>query len=166
MPYFDNETSLLKYSSTSGGKVISRDFKDKTILYKSEIITLVDEDFYRDGDNSSMEYKFDVDMIIITNMDNEYLIHSYQSDVIEVSNYNPKPKYETFTDEDIKYTTPSKIRKLSDIENEFKDKVITNDVFWHWYNIVKFSNIKEMIFRMKKMAKVIWAKQKPVYFKR
>ena len=166
MPYFDNETSLLKYSSTSGGKVISRDFKDKTILYKSEIITLIDKDFYRDGKYSSMEYTFDVNMIIITNIDNEYFIHSYHSDIIEVSNYNPKPMFDTFDDEEIIYNTPFKIRKLSDIENEFKDKVIENNVFWHWYNIVKSSNIKEIIFRMKKMAKVLWVKQKPVNFKR
>jgi hypothetical protein len=64
-------------NSTNGDKIVSRDFNTSDIVFRIEIITLTDSDFYRDGKNSCMEYLIKTNMFIITKIDSDFIIHIY-----------------------------------------------------------------------------------------
>jgi hypothetical protein len=117
-------TNLLNYSSASGNEIISKNFNNKTIVYKTEISHLIDEDFYRDGDNSSMEYTFEIELIIITN---EYSIHSYLSEPIHISSYKLIDKFDTFDSKDIKYNNKSTIISLIELKKRLNHLLNEND---------------------------------------
>ena len=116
MPY---NTKLLNYSSASGNEIISRNF-----VYKTEIAHLIDEDFYRDGDNSSMEYTFEIELLFITN---EYSIHSYFSKPIHTSCYTLIDKFDSFDSKEIEYNDASSIITLEALEEKLNKLLNKND---------------------------------------
>jgi hypothetical protein len=76
MSHFNEDYEILPFS-TNGDNIVSRDFNDKNIVFRIEIITLVDEDFYRDGENSGYDLTYETTMNIITTEGDDYSFHTY-----------------------------------------------------------------------------------------
>jgi len=99
MFYYQQEYEILPMS-TNGNKIVSRDFKEKNIVFRAEVITLVDEDFYRDGENSGYDLTYETKMIIITKEGEDYLFHFYLGGCVSTfsrwyrKNMNDFAKYE------------------------------------------------------------------------
>jgi hypothetical protein len=66
----NNDTHILQ--TINGTHIIDRDFKGKNIIFRVEIATCIDENFYRDGENSGFDYTFEINMYLITKSDNNY----------------------------------------------------------------------------------------------
>ena len=154
MSYLFNDTKIIPIT-INGYTIIKRDFKDKNIIFRVEIATCIDQDFYRDGENSGYDYTFDISMYVITKSDNDYTFYTYNSKEIEAFSRRLN-KFDAFDNEKIIYFDNNNIT-LSELENmELKD----NNNWWSKYNIAKMSGDKDLFIRMRILAKKIWKQRK------
>jgi len=154
MNYYSNDNKILP-NTINGDTIIERDFQGKNIIYRVEIATCIDENFYRDGENSGFDYTFDISMYVITKLDNDYTFYIYNSNEIEVFSRRLN-KFNAFDNEKIIYFDNNNIT-LSELENmELKD----NNNWWSKYNIAKISGDKDLFIRMRILAKKIWKQRK------
>ena len=155
MTYFSDDIKILP-NTINGDTIIKRDFGDKNIIYRVEIATCTDEDFYRDGENSGYDYIFDINMYVITKSDNDYTFYKYCSNEIETFSRKLN-KFDTFDYEEIIYSDNNYNIKLSELETvEQKD----NNIWWSIYNVAKMVGDKELFIRMRIIAKNIWKQRK------
>ena len=146
----NNDTCILQ--TINGTKIIDRDFKEKNIIFHVEIATCVDENFYRDGENSGYDYTFEIYMYLITKSDENYTFHVYKANEIETFSRRLK-KFDSIDFEEVIYSDNKYIITLSELETNLpKD----NNTWWALYNVTKMSEDKELQVRMKTIAKNIF----------
>jgi hypothetical protein len=147
----NNNTHILK--TNNGTHIIDSDFKRKNIIFHVEIATCVDENFYRDGDNSGFDYTFEVNMYLITKLDNNYTFHIYKSNEIETFSrkYN---KFYSLDYEKIIYSGKNDNITLSELESNLPNN--NDNIWWSLYNVAKMTEDQELLSRMKIIAKNIW----------
>ena len=149
-----DDTHILK--TINGTKIIDRDFKGENIIFHVEIATCVDENFYRDGENSGYDYTFQINMYLITKSDENYTFHVYNSGEIETFSRRLN-KFSCIDDEEVIYSGKNYNITLTELETNLpKD----NNTWWSLYNVVKMTEDKELLFRMKTIAKNIWKQKK------
>jgi hypothetical protein len=155
MSYLFDDIKILP-NTINGDTIIKRDFKDKNIIFRVEIANCIDEDFYRDGENSGFDYTFDISMYVITKSDNDYTLYTYNSKEIEAFSRRLN-KFDAFDNEKIIYFDNNNNITLSELENmELKD----NNNWWSKYKIAKMSGDKDLFIRMRILAKKIWKQRK------
>lgn len=76
MSYYFDDYKILP-SSITGDNIVARDFKDKTILFRVEVNSLTDQEFYRDNGRSGYDMTYETNMYIITEEFDDYIFHSY-----------------------------------------------------------------------------------------
>jgi hypothetical protein len=150
----NNDTCILQ--TINGTKIIDRDFKDKNIIFHVEIATCVDENFYRDGDNSGYDYTFQTNMYLITKSDDNYIFHVYKGNEIETFSRRLN-KFSCIDYEKIIYSGNNYNITLSELETNLPDN---NNTWWSLYNVAKMTEDKELLVRVKKIAKNIWNQKK------
>jgi len=155
MSYSLDDNKILK-NTINGDIIIKRDFKEKNIIYRTEIATCTEENFYRDGENSGYDYTFDIIMYIITKSDNDYTFYKYYSN--EIKTFSRRLyKFNTFDTEEIIYSDNNFNITLSELETNLpKD----NNIWWSLYNVAKMIGDKELFIRMRTIAKNIWKQRK------
>jgi hypothetical protein len=149
----NNDTHILQ--TINGTKIIDRDFKGKNIIFNVEIATCIDENFYRDGENSGFDYTFEINMYFITKSDENYTFYVYTSNEIEAFSRRLN-KFNCIDYEEIIYSGNNYNITLSELETNLPNNNIT---WWSLYNVAKMTEDKELVNRMKTIAKNIW-KQK------
>jgi len=150
----NNDTCILQ--TINGTKIIDRDFKEKNIIFHVEIATCVDENFYRDGENSGYDYTFEIYMYLITKLDENYIFHVYKGNEIETFSRRLK-KFDSIDFEEVIYSGNKYNITLSELENQVPNNI---GFWWSLYNVVKMSKDQELFVRMKKIAKNIWNQKK------
>ena len=154
MTYFFNDYKILP-NTINGDTMIERDFKGKNIIYRVEIATCIDQDFYRDGKNSGYDYTFDISMYVITKSDDDYTFYTYRKEIETFS--RRLNKFDTFDYNEIIYSDKNYNIRLSELENlEPKD----DNNWWSLYNVAKMVGDKELFIRMRLIAKNIWKQRK------
>lgn len=155
MNYFSYNNKILS-NTINGDTIIKRDFKGKNIIYRVEIATCIDEDFYRDGENSGYDYTFEIIMYVITKSNNDYTFYKYHSNLIETFSRRLY-KFDAFDNEEIIYSDKNYIIRLSELESNLPND---NNIWWSIYNVAKMVNDKELFIRMRMIAKNIWKQRK------
>jgi len=89
MTYYFEDYEILP-SSINGNNIVVRDFKNKTIIFRQEIVSLTDSDFYRDGENSGYDQTYETIMYIITKDGDDYIFHSYYGGIVETFQRSPR----------------------------------------------------------------------------
>ena len=169
MDYSDNKI----IQTINGTEIINRDFEGKNVIFRLEIATCISEDFYRDGENSAMDYIFKFTMYLITKSDENYTFYVYHADNIETSDRRGYNKFDTFYNDQIKYSNCKSNYNitLTELETNLpKPNLIDwwdsnpaemrENRWWPLYNAAKMSGDKELFFRMRTIAKKIWKQRK------
>lgn len=159
MSYYEDEFVILPFS-TNGDKIVSRDFKDKNILYRVEKLTLVDEDFYRDGENSGMDYEFVTEMYIITMDNNDYMIHYYYGGLVKRFSRSSSQNFFSTDSSKTDYST-SCVTNVSKLGEKLGSYNFMNELE-SLYSIAKMSLIKPLI----KILNSLLKKEKQMFYKK
>jgi hypothetical protein len=140
--------------SPSAKKILDSDFLNKEpIIYTAEIARCICQEFYRDGEDSSMDYTICFDLFIITKNNEEYKFYRYYGNQIIVTLYKLSDKFKYLDYEEIKYTEDNDVYTFNDIKN-------AKEYFWDWYSICKKSENEDLYKKMKTVAKVLWKEKK------
>jgi len=151
---------MLLPNSTDGDNIVSRDFKNKTILFRVEQLTLTDEDFYRDGDNSEMDYAFVTDMTIIAMDNDDYVFHYYYGGMVERSGCYSRQYY--FSQDSVKTNyDKSSITNISTLAEKSGSYNFSNTLEY-FHSIAKISSIKPLI----KILSVLLKKEKKSFYEK
>lgn len=159
MSYYEDEFVILPFS-TNGDNIVSRDFKDKNIIFRVEKLTKTDEDFYRDGENSGMDYEFVTEMYIITMNNDDYNIHYYYGGLVKRFNRSSSQNFFS-TDSSKTDYDKSCVTNVSKLE----EKLGSYNFMYQLeslYSIAKMSNIKPLI----KILSNIFNKEKQMFYKK
>lgn len=139
-------------TSTNGDNIVSRDFKDKTILFRVEQYVMIYQEFYRDGNNSGYDYTFDTIMSIITVEENNYIFYEYHGNLVH--RYNSK-----FNKQDLLKISNSntnydeaEVIKISSLKEKSGSYNFIDHVE-HFHYISKLSRINPLIKILKKILK-------------
>lgn len=135
MSTFQNDEYIILSPSTNGDKIIMRDFKDKTILFRVEHYIMIYKEFYRDG----YDYTFDTIMSIITIEENNYIFHEYHGDLVHTHN----PKFLKLSNSHTNYDE-AEVTKISSLKEKSGSYNFINHLE-HFHYISEIARIKPMI---------------------
>jgi len=150
MVYFQNEYIILPFS-TNGDNIINRDFKDKPISFRIEILTKTDEEFIRDGENSGFEYEFVTEMFIITTNNDEYDIHYYNGGIVKIFSTRSSRYLLNEKNSKTEYNESNVINTSSFAQQS--DSLYYIDYLYNLYSIVRISKIEPFIKKIKTLIK-------------
>jgi len=151
MDYFDDY--IILPSSIKGDKIITRDFKDKTILFRVEINSLINEDLdYLDGQKGY--YKMYVtNLYIVTKEFDDYILHNYYGGAKET--FQRSSRYSFWDTAKYKYDKCSVIKISS-----FDPKI---DAINDFYSVALLSKMEPLI---KSIKPLLFEKEKHVFKER
>ena len=144
MSYYFDEYHILP-SSSNGDKIVARDFKDKTVIFRVEIVSLTDQDFYRDGENSGYDTTFETNMHIITKNGDDYIFHSYFGGIVEIFqrfSINLIDRYATYNYDE------SRVNPFSSLDAK-KDSYDFINLLYYLNSIAQISKIEPLIKSIK-----------------
>lgn len=159
MSYYEHEFVILPFS-TNGDNIVSRDFKDKNIIFRVEKLIMTDEDFYRDGENSGMDYEFNTEMYLITMNNDDYYIHYYYGG--NVKRFARSPGHNYFSKDSSKTDyDKSHVTNVTKLAEKLGSYNFINQL-GPLYSIAKMSGIKPLI----KILLSLLRKEKNMFYKK
>jgi hypothetical protein len=160
MSYYRNDDYIILSPSINGDNIVSRDFKDKHVVYRIERVFLVDEDFYRDGENSGFDYTFSTLMTIVTQDENNYIIHEYYGGIETF--FSQRSRSAIFTKENNKTNyDKSYVVNISSLSEKSGSPNFINQLE-NYYSVAQMSSIKPLIEILKNLLK----KERKIFYKK
>jgi len=153
--YFDYK---ILPSSIAGDNIVARDFKDKTVLFRVEINTLIDQEFHRDNEWSGYDTTYETNMYIITEEIDDYIFHSYYGGTKEQFERHSN---RSFCDTAVYNYDKSSQTIISSLESKIGSYNFRNQIK-NFYSIARMSKIEPLI----KSLKTLLTKEKKLAYKK